>query len=222
MLGKPRSFKNSFSVEINDLNENEIDGIIITNKRFKYFIESVSQQIENDNKKILEEFQGEEYDVASSMLNQFHVDSNLNYFLDTILKSNLVAIYSNFENRLDEISEICKRNLPKTKCTCEFKNGSIINKRNAFLKSEIIPKIDSLKSDFNQILIWNRIRNDIVHNNSITSKFNPESYNHSSLIIEHNKILFKNSNIIIEFLELTSKYLMNIIDYINEKYQLIE
>jgi hypothetical protein len=222
MFGKSREFRNKFSEEINALNEDENDGIYITNKRFQYFIDSLTNQIETNNNEILKEIEEEDSDVRISMLSQFDVDSNLNYFSDTILKSILVAIYSNFENRLDKISEICEENLVLKKGIKDFKKGSIINKRNDFLKSEVIPEVSSLKSDFDKILVWNQIRNDIVHNNSMVDRFNPDKFDHPSLIVKYDRIILKDRIVILEFLNLTSKYLMNIIDEINKRYDLIE
>lgn len=204
MFGKSRKFKNSFSEEINSCNENEIDGIVITLKRFEYFIKSLAQQIEDNNANVLEEIKGEGYEISSSIKSQFNNDSNLNYFLESILKSYLVSIYSYFEHILKEISNICDNNLkPTNRLKKPFNNYAL--KFNSFLKLEIITKLTEQDSLFQNILKYKKIRNDIVHNSGGTTFLN-----------------YKNSDDVIEFLDLVKEYLNIIIEDINEKYQLIE
>lgn len=204
MFGKSRKFKNSFSENINYFNENESDGIVITIKRFEYFIKSSTQQIEADNAKILKEIKGEDYDVAYSIKNQFNNDSNLNYFFENILKSYIVSIYSFFEHSLKEISNICDNNL-KPRNRLKKPSGSYASKYNSFLKSEIITELSENELIFQSIMKYKKIRNDIVHNSGDTTFIN-----------------YQNNDDILIFLDLVKRYLSIVIDRINEKYQLVE
>jgi hypothetical protein len=221
-FGKARHFKNEFSEEINSCNENESDGILITIRRFEYFIKSVSNQIESDNILIKNEINKEVFEVAISMRKQFNIDSNLNYFLDNILKSNLVGIYSYFEHTLKNISKICESNISTTKTLASFKNGSLINRYNSFLIDQVIPLLSNENQSFERILVWNKLRNDIVHQNSFIEKFNPKDLVHNSLLIQEDTFQFLKSDIIIEFLHEIESYLFKIIKLLNEKYDLIE
>ena len=164
----------------------------------------MAQQIEDNNANVLEEIKGEGYEISSSIKSQFNNDSNLNYFLESILKSYLVSIYSYFEHILKEISNICDNNLkPTNRLKKPFNNYAL--KFNSFLKLEIITKLTEQDSLFQNILKYKKIRNDIVHNSGGTTFLN-----------------YKNSDDVIEFLDLVKEYLNIIIEDINEKYQLIE
>lgn len=226
-FGKARHFKNQFSEELNYCNENDIDGIIITIRRFEYFIKSLTKKIENDNKLIQIEISKEQdANIAFDIQRQFNVDTNLNYFLDNILKSNLVGIYSYFEHILKRICEICESNLKTAKALKSYKkksnSGSYTNKYNLFLTDQIIPLLSKESGNFNRILIWNELRNDIVHRNSSIERFNPQNLKHVSLIVVENTFRFLKSDIILEFLSEIENYLNQIINLINERYDLIE
>jgi len=100
-----RTFLNPFSIELNDCNENDEDGVYITVKRFEQFICNLEKKIGEDNGRILIEIQKEESDIAISMLNQLDVSNSIHYFNDTILKSFVVSIYSFFEYKLQEYQQ---------------------------------------------------------------------------------------------------------------------
>ncbi|MDV7139478.1 hypothetical protein R3X28_11355 [Maribacter sp. TH_r10] len=221
-FGKARHFKNSFSEQLNSCNENEVDGIIITIRRFKYFIESISEQIDKDNKAIQIDLSNEDTEVALDMRMQFNIDSNLNYFLDNILKSNLVGIYSYFEYTLKKISKICESNLNPRKTLGSYKSGALINRYNSFLIDQVIPLLSAENAHFEKILVWNQLRNDIVHQNSIIERFNPQDLKHSSLLIKRDSFQFLKSDIILDFLFEIESYLYIIITLINKKHDLIE
>lgn len=221
-FGKARHFKNSFSEQLNYLNENEIDGILITIRRFDYFIKSITKQIESENKLIHDEISKEDTEVAILMQKQFNITTNLNYFLDNVLKSNLVGIYSYFEHILKNISKICEANLNTPKTLESFKSGALISQYNSFLIEQVIPSLAKEDVHFKRILVWNKLRNDIVHQNSIIERFNPKDLTHDSLLVKGNTFRFLKSDIILEFLTEIEEYLNKIIILINEKHNLIE
>lgn len=208
-FGKPRNFEGDFSLELNDCYENESDGVFISISRFKYFQKSLIEKIESDNQLILAELKNEDYEVARSIRNQFDVSSKLDFFIEQILKSNVVGIYSYFEFKLGEISLICKKNKANSKkMECFEKKGgkpvSIIQKYNSFLISEIIPDLRHHNSLFKDFLYWNKIRNSIVHNNS-------------ALKTENGIIGFNNGDDILDLLDKIEKYLDTIVSLINSK-----
>lgn len=207
-FGKPRIFTNEFSEELNGCYENECDGVLISIARFKYFQKSVIAKIESDNKIILSNLNNEEYEVANSMRNQFDNSTKLDFFIEHILKSNIVAIYSYFEFKVGEISTICEKNIHPKKKIKSFTKGSYIEKYNSFLISEIIPDLTVDNSLFKELSSWTEIRNGIVHNNS-------------TLKTKNNILRFKNGDDIIKLLDIIEEYLNIIISLINSKYDLI-
>lgn len=226
-FGKPRNFKDDFSLELNYCYENESDGVFISISRFKYFQKSLIEKIESDNQLILEELKKEDHEVARSMHNQPDVSSKLDFFIEQILKSNVVAIYSYFEFKLGEISLICEKNKTnsrKIKCF-EKKEGkpvSIIQKYNSFLISEIIPNLIHHNSLFKDFLYWNKIRNSIVHNNSTVKETNTKNLSFSTLETKNGIIRFNNGDDILELLDKIEEYLDTIVSLINSEYRLIK
>lgn len=204
-FAKPRNFEGDFSLELNGCYENESDGVSISILRFKYFQKSLIEKIELDNHLILEELKNEDYDVARSMRSQPDVSFKLDFFIEQILKSNVVAIYSYFEFKLGEISLICeKNNANYRKIECfkknEGKTVSIIQKYNSFL-SEVIPDLIDHSPIFQEILTWKDIRNGIVHDNSTLKTENDD---------------------ILDLLNKIEKYLDTIVRLINSKHGLIK
>lgn len=224
-FGKPRIFTSAFSLELNGCYENESDGVSISILRFKYFQKSLIEKIESDNQLILAELKNEDYKVARSIRNQIDVSSKLDFFIEQILKSNVVAIYSYFEFKLSEISTICEKNIHPKKKINQFKKegrGSLIEKYCSFLISEIVPELSNYNSLFEALLTWKDIRVDIVHYNSNVEKSNPVSSSFSALKTEYGIITFKNGDDIFGLLDQIEKYLDTIVNLINNKYQLIK
>lgn len=224
-FGKQRIFINDFSIQLNECNENDSDGISISILRFKYFQKALIEKIESDNKLILAELKNENYQVAESMRNEFDINSKLDFFIDQIIKSNVVAIYSYFEYKLGEISTICEKNknCKKIESFKKINNEtvSIIQKYNAFLISEIIPELSNHNSLFEYLLTWKDIRVDIVHYNSNVEKSNPINSSFSNLKTEYGFIRFKNGDDIINFIDKIEEYLNTIVRLINSNYNLI-
>jgi hypothetical protein len=220
-FARPRNFESDFSLELNGCYENESDGVFISISRFKYFQKSLIEKIESDNQLILAELKNEDYEVARSMRNQTDVSFKLDFFIEQILKSNVVAIYSYFEFKLSEISTICEKNIHPKKKINQFKKGSYIEKYNLFL-SEIIPDLIDHSSIFQEILTWKDIRVDIVHYNSNVEKTNPENLSFSTLETENGIIRFNNGDDILDLLDKIKKYLGAIVSLINSKYGLIK
>jgi hypothetical protein len=221
-FGKRRNFEGDFSLELNGCYESESDGVFISILRFKYFQKSLIEKIESDNQLIINELKNEDYEVARSMRNQFDVSSKLDFFIEQILKSNVVAIYSYFEFKLGNVSSICETNIHPKKKMKSFTKGSYIEKYNSFLISEIIPDLIDHSSIFQKILTWKDIRVDIVHFNSNIEKTNPENLSFSTLKTENGIIRFNNGDDILDLLDKIEKYLDTIVSLINSKYELIK
>lgn len=224
-FGKPRIFTSAFSLELNGCYENESDGVSISILRFKYFQKSLIEKIESDNQLIFAKLKNEDYEVARSMRNQIDVSSKLDFFIEQILKSNVVAIYSYFEFKLSEISTICEKNIHPKKKINQFKKegrGSLIEKYCSFLISEIVPELSNYNSLFEALLTWKDIRVDIVHFNSNAEKTNPENLSFSTLKTENGIIRFNNGDDILDLLDKIEEYLGAIVSLINSKYGLIK
>jgi len=222
-----RSFKNQFSIDLNNCNEDEFDGVTVNAMRFELFISSLNQKINEGNNKLLEEFKDEDEDVAWSMYNQFHVYNSLNYFSDSVLKAFVISIFSFFELKLKQFSEICEKQEFTTKKISDFKKTqkkvvSSIEKYNSFLISEVIPELSQLDSDFNELIIWKDLRNLIVHNNSILKNHNIDLTTLKSIKIEYDKLKIVDNNDVLRFILLVEGYLEGIVYLINQKYNLCE
>ncbi len=221
-----RTFTNPFSIELNDCNENNEDGVYMTVRRFEQFICSLKKKIDEGNERILFEIQKEENDIAISMLNQLDVSNSVHYFNDTLLKSFTVSIYSFFEHKLNQISLICERHLQlNTQIRNYAKTGkalnSLIEKYNFFLTAEVIPNLINYESKFNTIKKWKELRNLIVHDNSIIRNNEFDITTFSAIRIEDGVIKLHGDIDVLDFLYLVEAYLKIVIDLTNEKYDLI-
>ena len=222
-----RTFINPFSIELNDCNENDEDGVYMTVRRFEQFICNLKKKIDEDNERILCEIQKEEKDIAISLLNQLDVSNSIHYFSDTLLKSFIVSIYSFFEHKLNQISLICKRHLKlktQTKNYAKKVKGanSYIEKYNFLLTSEVIPNLKNYESKFDTIKKWKELRNLIVHNNSIIKSNYPDISSFPTISIVDEVIKIVGDKDVLDFLYLVEAYLKIVVDLTNEKYDLIK
>ena len=217
-----RNFINPFSNELNFCYENDEDGVYFTIRRFEQFIYTLEKKIAEDNENILKELEDEDEDVVRSILNQYDVQNSLHYFNDTILKSFIVSIYSYFEHKLKQISEISEKYLQPSKNIKNFKNGvSDIEKYNSFLCSEIIPDLISLDLDFQKIKKWKELRRLIVHYNSIIDGSNLDLSTYNSINDEYGVIKITDNKDILDLLNQIEIYLKAVITLINDKYKLV-
>jgi len=220
-----RAFKNEFANELNACYEDETNGVYATCLRFKQYVQTLKDKIEADNRRILAEIKGEDEDVARSMLNQVDNINHLDFFTDMLFQSAIVAIYSYFDIKLAELAGICEKHNEgnKIKKVADFggKKISPIIKNKNFLLSEIIPELVQAAQIFDKILLWRDLRNFIVHG-SISKKTKKKLIFAYSIKITTNHVAFENINPIVDFLELTKNYLSCIVDYTNEKYDLVE
>jgi hypothetical protein len=222
-----RYFKNDFSAELNECSENKGDGIYFTIRRFEQFIFTLDDKIETDNRKIIENIKNTDDDFKSSYLSQLEISNSLDYFRDSVLKSFVVSILSYFEFKMDQLSHITEKHISVENKIKKFKKldgitVSEIEKYNSFLVSEIIPDLEDLKSDFEEIKIWKDIRNLIVHDYSMVNKIRMDLSKFTSFKVVFDKVEIQNNKDIIDFLYHIEDYLNNVAGLINKKYDLIE
>lgn len=221
-FGRPRTFVNDFSIAINGLNENDYDGILITIERFRYYLSSISENITKENARIEGELKKENTDIRLDMMRQFDVETKLNHFLNLLLRSAVVSIYSYFEHSLYSIANVCETYLKPSKKLKTIKHGPLIKRYYDFINQTNSIKNKKTEAAFREILIWNKLRNDIVHNNGQIDRFKSGMLSHKSIEVKVNQVIFKDVDVIIEFLELIALFLADIIDKINTKHKLIE
>jgi hypothetical protein len=215
-----RTFVNKFSNELNCCYENEDDGVFYTIERFEHFLITLNNHIDNINSNIIKDIKKEDYEVAMNILNQHETVNNLCYFKNTILKSQVVAIYSYLELKLEQITTISKDHIRTIKGVKYYKNGdSDVEMYHKFLISEIIP--DLAVYEFEKIINWQKIRKNIVHNKKFEElKIDLSSY--PSLKEEFGLLKITDISDIREFIKLTGIYLKTIVDLINKKFNLIQ
>lgn len=224
---KIRNFKNEFSGELNECNENKDDGVYYTIRRFEQFIITIDDKIEQDNREIMEIIKNTDEDFAVSYLSQLDISNSLHYFKDTILKSLIVSVFSYFEFKMNQFSQITEKHVPVKQKIDSFKKienkyVSDIEKYNAFIISEIIPELKCFYSEFEQIKIWKNIRKPIVHHNSVVNRIKIDFSKFTSFQVYLEKLEIQNNKDILDFLCLIEYYLNTIIELINKKYDLIE
>lgn len=222
-----RHFKTPFSMDLNECNENDFDGVFYTIIRFEQFIITLKKKIDSDNQEILDKLKNEE-DINSLNISPFELTNCLDYFSDNLLKSFIVSIYSYFEHKLEQISEISQHHLSTAKKIKDYKRNSDgkgasdIEKFNSYLKFEIIPDLHQHDLIFQEILKWKDLRKRIVHNNSFVDKNSVGIDSFSSIKIENDYIKITDEHDLLQFLKLIDKYLNAIFALINTKYDLIE
>ncbi|WP_320168180.1 hypothetical protein [Mangrovibacterium marinum] len=225
-----RKFKNDFANKLNACYEDETNGVYATCLRFKQYVQTLKDKIEDDNRRIMSEIKREDEDVARSMLNQEDNVNQLGFFTDMLLQSTVVAIYSYFDIKLAELARICAKHSTK-KCSINWygkkehtndnRTPSDFEKHHAFLKNETIPELAGSEELFQQLLKWKNLRLFIVHKNE--TKFKEIDVNYfRSIGITQSWVSFNNEESVINFIELANRYLTSIVDLVNEKYQLVE
>ncbi len=222
-----RQFKNQFAIDLNYCFENNVDGVYDTVRRFNQYLLTLQSRIEEDNKRIREEIRNESEDVALSMLNDESTQNQLYFFSDMLLQSTVVAIYSYLDIKLAELATICAKHSTK-KCSINWykynkkkETISDIEKHHAFLQNEIIPELVGSDELFQQLLKWKNLRLFLVHKNEKKFKDKDSDF-FRSIKVSKSGISFSSNDDILDFLKLVDDYLNAIVNYTNEKYDLVE
>lgn len=214
---------NILAEKINYYNSYEIIDIL---NRFDYFINTIIDNSNTETIQIRKDISQEDEYTQHSMYNQFDVNAKLFHFKDYILKANIVSIFSFFEVSIRNISRICEKHSPKSNKIDDFKGNNGLVKINKFLKNET-PSLTKHTEHWCKLMIWYKIRNDIVHNNSVITKFNKDiKYESLKYEIDYESneeiFIFKDEIPVLSLLKYIKEYLKFIIDGINEEYNLIE
>lgn len=221
-FGKDRIFVNSFSEKLNAIRENKHDGILITVQRFKYYLRSLENRIETHNDKIVAELKKEQLDIQLDMRKQFDVDTELNHFLNLILTSSVVSIYSYFEYTFHTIAAVCEKHLKPQRKIDHYRYGPFIKRYYDFMIKTVPIDKQVLKEEFKEILVWKKVRNNIVHNDGRIGPQQAAHITHKSIEIKDQKIIFHDVDVIVEFVDLVADFLSKLIKEVNEGHQLIE
>lgn len=222
-----RSFNNPFAGELFAVAEDPISGFYATHIRMQIYLSDLGRKIEEANKLTLAQLKAEDAYVATSILTQPDVDAQLNHFSNILQKGLLVSLYSYFENQIIKVCELCEGSVV---WSTSFKS----NNTNVFGKSIVVQGIrkimhrvlvkdltvDTAPSYMQNLLMWIKVRNSIVHNSDEINDLNSEFLHQNGITKENNDLVFSESTAH-KFNDLVFHILSLIIDDICAKHNLV-
>jgi hypothetical protein len=212
---KFRTFKTKIGHILSNRIVSDYDGLEAMSLRLRMYFATLEKNIQEQNKKILEELENEEPEVKSSMLNDEFIDNSLNHFNDLLLQSFIISLLSYFETQLKKIAKTCDEELSLKQRFKKYTHRIAFNYKE-YIKNNLIAELQEQESVFIEVEKWINLRNYIVHKDN-ERRPDPNFLSENEIKLIEDNVHFKNNQVVKNLIDLVFSYLYSIVELSDEQ-----